>query len=229
MNKRLIVLDVICYGVIPFLIWNYGRDPLGDYLAILLSTVPGLIYTVYRFVKEKQFNIAGLFIIISMLIGTTVNLLSTSADTMLWNQVYLGFGLGMIYLLSTFIKKPLALYFAVDMAYLQGHPREDSKILFNTKGLFIWFQLVNLLFVLRAVFMNSLKASLVHSYGAEGYDKVIIYMNISGWVFNGIIFIGFLFVTHKINQYLEQERIQAKESAADSAIYEANNKESKSN
>src|SRR5690625_7616003 len=63
MNKRLMLLDLICYGVIPFLIWNYGRESLGDYIAILLSTVPGFIYTIYRFIKEKQLNIFGLFII----------------------------------------------------------------------------------------------------------------------------------------------------------------------
>lgn len=62
MNKKLITLDLLCYGVIPFIIWNYGREPLGDYIAILLSTVPGFIYTVYRFAKENQLNIAGIFV-----------------------------------------------------------------------------------------------------------------------------------------------------------------------
>lgn len=203
MNKKLITLDLICYGVIPFLIWNYGREPLGDYLAILLSTVPGFIYTVYRFVKEKQLNIAGIFVITTLFISTTVNLLSTSANSMLWNQVYLGFGFGIIFLISTIIRKPLALYFAVDVAYLQGYPRKDSKKLYKIKGLFFWFQLVNLLFVFRSLFLNSLKAFLVQTYGTDGYDRVIIYMNISGWVFSGLIFLAFIFVSNKIQQHLE--------------------------
>ncbi|WP_449355523.1 VC0807 family protein [Virgibacillus natechei] len=214
MNKRLMVLDLICYGAFPFLIWNYGREPLGDYLAILLSTVPGFIYTVYRFVKEKQLNIAGLFIITSLLISTAVNLLSTSASNMLWNQVYLGFGFGMVFLITTIIRKPLALYLAVDVAYLQGYPREDSRRLYKSKGLFLWFQLINLLFVFRALFLNSLKAYLVQSYGADGYGKVIIYMNISGWVFSGLIFLAFLFVSNKIMQYLEHLGNEKKESSA---------------
>lgn len=198
MNKKLIILDIVCYGVIPFLLWNYGRESLGDYLAILLSTVPGFIYTVYRFVNEKQLNIAGLFIITSLLISTVVDLVSTSALNMLWNQVYLGFGFGAVFLLTTIIRKPLALYLAVDFAYLQGYPREDSKKLFNVKGLFIWFQLINLVFILRALALNSLKASLIDSYGADGYNQVIVYMNISGWVFNGLIFLAYIFVSNKI-------------------------------
>ncbi|MFD2762484.1 VC0807 family protein [Lentibacillus juripiscarius] len=213
MNKRLMFLDLICYGAIPFLIWNYGREPLGDYAAILLSTVPGFIYTVYRFIKEKQLNIAGLFVITSLFISTAVNLLSTSANDMLWNQVYLGFVFGMVFLISTIIKKPLALYFAVDVAYLQGYPREDSRKLYKSKGLFIWFQLINLLFVFRGLFLNSLKAFLIKSYGVDGYDKVIIYMNISGWVFSGLIFLSFLFVSNKIAQYLDQLGNKKRESS----------------
>ncbi len=214
MNKKLITLDLICYGVIPFFIWNYGREPLGDYIAILLSTVPGFIYTVYRFAKEKQLNIAGIFVITSLFISTTVNLLSTSANSMLWNQVYLGFGFGIIFLMSTVIKKPLALYFAVDVAYLQGYSREDSTKLYKLKGLFLWFQLVNLLFVFRSLSLNSLKAFLLQTYGTGGYDKVIIYMNIIGWMFSGLIFLAFLFVNSKIVRYLEQLENEKEEYSA---------------
>src|SRR5699024_12411314 len=121
----LLFLVIVCYALLPFFFWNYGREPLCDYLAILLSTVPGFIYTVYRFVTEKQLNIAGLFIITSLFISTVVDLVSTSAIHMLWNQVYLGFGFGVVFLITSFIKKPLALCFAVDFAYLQGYQREE--------------------------------------------------------------------------------------------------------
>src|SRR5699024_7634517 len=186
MNKKLIILDIVCYGVIPFLLWNYGRESLGDYLAILLSTVPGFIYTVYRFVNEKQLYIAELLIITSIFISTVVNLVSTSALNMFCNQQYFGYSISDVFLLT------------VDFAYLQGYPREDNKKLFNVKGLFIWFQLINLVFILRALALNSLKASLIDSYGADGYNQVIVYMNISGWVFNGLIFLAYIFVSNKI-------------------------------
>lgn len=178
MNKKLILLDIICYAVVPYLIWNHGREILGDYWAIILSTVPGFIYTVYRFLKEKQFNIAGLFILGSLAISTTVNLLSSSAESMLWNQVYLGLAYGVLYLLSIFIKQPLALHFMVDWAYLQGFARQDSRTLYFKPQLLKWFQLLTLLFVARSVFMNGLKAFLLQTYGAAGYGKMLIYMNI---------------------------------------------------
>ena len=215
MNKKLIILDILCYGVIPYFVWKFGREPFGDYIAILLSTIPGFIYTVYRFMKEKQFNIAGLFIIGSLLISTTVNLLSSSAESMLWNQVYLGFGFAVFHLLTVLFRKPMALYFTVDMAYLQGYPRKGSKELFHKKGLFMWFQLMSLLFVIRGIFQNCLKAWLIGTYGANGYDQVIIYMNISGWVFSGVIVVGYLFISNKIMVFTGQKKEKKPETSID--------------
>jgi len=203
MNKKIIVLDIICYAAIPYLIWTHGREPLGDYIALLLSTMPGIIYTIYRFINERHFNIAGLFILGSLLISTSVNLVSASAESMLWNQVYLGFGFALIYFISIVIKKPLVLYFAVDFAYLQGHKREHSKALFNVKSLFKWFQLLTIVFVLRGVFQSLFKAWLLQTHGVDGYSQMLIWLNFSGYVFTGIIFGGYLFVTVKINHYLQ--------------------------
>lgn len=211
MNRRLAFLDLLCYAAIPFIIWNYGREPLGDYWAILLSTVPGFIYTIYRFVVEKQFNIMGLFIISSLFITTAVNLISTSAESMLWNQIYLGLGFAAIFLLSMLLRKPLALYFAVDWSYLQGYERKSSKALFMTKGIFMGFQLLTLLFVVRSTFQNALKMWLLIRYGAESYGQMIIYMNISGWIFNGLIMLGFILISIKINNYITSRTSEEQE------------------
>lgn len=204
MNRRFIFFDLIYYAAIPFIIWNYGRNPFGDYWAILLSTAPGFIYTIYRFIVVKQFNIMGLFIISSLLISTIINLLSTSAESMLWNQIYLGFGYAGFFLLSIIFRKPLALYFAVDWAYLQGYERKSSKTLFMTKGIYIGFQLLTLLFVVRSAFQSVLQMWLLMKYGADSYGQMIIFMNISGWIFSGLIILGFVLISVKINNYIER-------------------------
>lgn len=203
MNKRLAVFDIIFYVAIPFLLWNYGKDPLGDYWAIILSTVPGFIYTIYRFISEKQFNILGLFIIVSLLIDTIVNLLSHTAESMLWNQVYLGYIYAGVFLLSIVIKKPAALYFMVDWAYIQGYARKDSTALYYRKELFSGFQWLTILFVLRSIFQTSYKAWLLQTYGADAYGQMLLYLKISGWVTSGIITIGFILMMIKINKVVD--------------------------
>lgn len=205
--KKLIILDIICYVALPYFIWNYGRESLGDYYAILLSTVPGFIYTIFRFAKERQFNIAGLFVLSSLFIGTIVNILSENGEKMLWNQIYLGYGFVAVYLLSILIKKPLALYFAVDFVYLQGFPREDSRKLFTEKEIFKWYQLLTGVIVIRGIVQNTLKAWLINSYGIEGYGKMLIYMQISGWIFGGLIIVGYFFIGSKVNLYIKENNI----------------------
>jgi len=218
--KKLMVLDLVFYMLLPLLLWNYGREPFGDYYAMLLSTAPGFIYTIYRFLRERQLNISGLFIILSLFLSTIVNLLSGSAENMLWNQVYLGYVYAALFLLSILFRKPLALYFAVDFAYLQGYPRKNSKALFSSKGIFKWYQMMTGLFFVRSVFQNSLKAWLIYSYGVEGYGQMLIYMQISGWFFSGLIMIAYFYVASKVNRYVKEhygESVNMGNKQADSA------------
>lgn len=215
--KKLMVFDLVFYMIIPFLLWNYGRELFGDYYAILLSTVPGFIYTIYRFIQERQFNVAGIFIILSLFLSTTINLLSGNAENLLWNSVYLGYGYAAIYLLSMLLRKPLALYFAVDFVYLQGHPREESKALFSSKGIFKWYQMMTGLLFIRGLFQSSLKAWLIYSYGVHGYDHMLIYMQISGWFFAGLIAMGYFYIGSKVKHYVKEHYSENPVSPAEQA------------
>ncbi|WP_210237258.1 VC0807 family protein [Alteribacter natronophilus] len=199
-RKNTVFFDLLCYVIIPFTIWNYGREPLGDYYAILLSTVPGIIYTLYRFISERQLNLLGLFIITNLSLTTLVNLLSGSAEAMLWNQVYLGFAFASVFLVSMLLKRPLGLYFNVDVAYMQGQERSESKRLYFTKGIFRWFQVLTALFVLRGVVVNSLKAWLIVTYGVDGYGLMLIYMQIANWTMSILIGGGFALANYKAIQ-----------------------------
>lgn len=207
--KKFIVLDLIFYVALPYFIWSYGREPFGDYYAMLLSTVPGFIYTLYRFAKERQFNFTGLSVLLALFLGTMVNLLSDSAESILWNQIYLGYAYGSIFLISILVKKPLALRFAVDFASLQGIAKKDSEALYSEKHIFFWFQLLTGLFFFTSLFQNSLKAWLIHSFGVDGYGEILIYLKVSGWVFYGLGIAGFFFIGHKVNVQVQKNSTDA--------------------
>lgn len=210
-GKKLILLDMIFYAGLPYLLWKFGREPFGDYVAMLITTIPGFAYTIYRYIKEKQFNIAGLFIIGSLALGTTVNLLSGSAHQMLWNGVFLGLFYVIIHLIAFVIKLPLALYFAVDFAYLQGFPRKGSTRLFYQSGIFKWFQIIQALFIIRGLSMAGLKVFLLQKYGVDGYDQMIIYRQALSWTF-GILITGMFFYTNvPIKQFFERQNEELEE------------------
>ncbi|WP_336046249.1 VC0807 family protein [Solibacillus ferritrahens] len=207
-NKNSILLELLFYAALPYIIWNFGREPLGDYVAMLLSTVPGIVYTLYRFIFDRQFNITGIFILGSLLIGTTVDLLSGSAEQMIINGIYLSLFYTFLYCILFIVKQPFSLYIAVDFAYLQGYDRKDSKTLFFQKGIFKWFQIIQAVFIIRGLFMAGLTAFLLNKYGIDGYGDMLIYKKVAGWIFS-IIVMGLFF---NINNVVQKHTKQSHEN-----------------
>ncbi|RJR12319.1 hypothetical protein C4588_02320 [Candidatus Parcubacteria bacterium] len=212
MKNKIVFFDLLFYLVMPYVIWKYGQDPLGDYYALLLSTVPGFVYTIVRFLIEKQYNVTGMFILASLFISTIVDILSGSAFNMLQNSVYVGAGFALFFVATMIVRKPLGLYFLADIAYLQGHKREDSLRLYRQKELLPAFYIVTGIFALRGLFSAGLKQYLIGVYGVEGYDRILFFMKINGWVFSAFIAAGFIYVNLKINDYLEKQKKQDKDA-----------------
>ena len=138
LNKRTLT-DLIIYLVIPLVIWNTCREWLGDYPAMLISTVPGIFYTLYTFFKEKQYSITGLFILATMLIGSIMDVYSKTAHQMLWNTVYINTLLTVFWCFTILIRKPMAMFFFIDYAYLHGIPKDHTRALYREKPFFRYF------------------------------------------------------------------------------------------
>ena len=207
-NRKFILLEVLFYVALPYIIWNFGRESLGDYVAMLISTLPGLVYTIYRFVLDKQFNITGLFILSSLALGTTVNLLSGSAEQMIWNSIYLSLFYTFLYFVALIIKRPFSLYFAVDFLYLQGHKRKDSKLLFYQNGIFKWFQIIQVVFIIRGLFLAGLTIFLLRRYGVDGYGALLIYKQIASWIFSGFIMGLFFYINVPVRKFFAKQQNQ---------------------
>jgi hypothetical protein len=139
LHKNIVLSDVIFYLIFPIVIWNIGKDYIGDYYAMLISSVPGIIYSVIRFILLKKVNLFGVFIISNLLVGTLIDVLSGSALNLLWNNVYYSYFIGSLFIL---INRPLALYFALDFVELQGRDRENMKGIFYQKRILTIFKLI---------------------------------------------------------------------------------------
>lgn len=207
--RTFIGLDLLFYAVIPYVFWKFGTEYLDDYIALLVSTIPGFAYTIYRFVKDRQFNMIGLFVIGSLLLGTVVNLLSGSAERMLWNGVYLGLFYVVLHFIALVIKRPFALYFAVDFVYLQGYERESSKRLFYQKGIFKWYQMIQSLFIIRGLCLAGMNIYVLKKTGVDGYDQMIIYRQIIGWIFSALIMGLYFYTQVPIQRFVKALEIES--------------------
>ncbi|WP_156914218.1 hypothetical protein [Paucisalibacillus globulus] len=82
--------------------------------------------------------------------------------------------------------------------------------MFYTKGIFKWFQIIQLLFIIRGLFIAGLKTWLLQKYGVDSYEQMLIYRQISEWFFGLLITAVFIYTNVPIGKYFEQRKMEEK-------------------
>lgn len=204
MNQNIkAILNIVFYLVFPFLIWKFAKLYIDPYYAMLISSAPGIIYTLYTFKKEKQFNVTGFFILVTLTANTTVDLLSGSAERMLWNDAYYHIVLGFIVICTILIKKPLMLYFAADIATMQGHDLTNSRKLYRHSRIYPALQCLTLFFGLQFILKSFLTIHLISSFGVDRYGEMRTLMTAVGWGISICMGIGFVWINKKVHTVTE--------------------------
>src|SRR5213595_2070357 len=107
MIKQLnLLFDIVFYFAMPILFWEISRVYFSDYISILISSLPGISYSIYRFLQTNGANFTRLFLFFNIFIGLFIDLCSGSALQILWNDAYYSLGLCISYLISCFFRKP---------------------------------------------------------------------------------------------------------------------------
>lgn len=213
MNKNILVWDLICYIIFPLVIWHGSRAYIGDYYAMLISTVPGFIYSVIRFMILKKVNFLGIYLIVTLAIGTLIDVLAGSALQMLWNSVIYSYALSFLLLISIAINKPLYLLFAVDIMELRGRNREILIQEFYQKKVLFIFKLITFGFAFQGILLASIKVWLIMTYGVEAFDKGLVLRQVLSWTISAVLIYGFVHIAkllnYKSDAELERESQQA--------------------
>ena len=109
---------------------------------MLLSSVRGLFIHCIP-LKKKQFNVTGFFILITLISNTTVDLLSGSAERMLWNDAYYHIVLGIIVICTIFIKTTHVI-FRCGYCSTARHDRDKSRELYRDSRIYPALQYLTL-------------------------------------------------------------------------------------
>ncbi|MBS4192572.1 hypothetical protein KHA94_20725 [Bacillus sp. FJAT-49705] len=200
MKNNIVLLDIIFYVVFPLMVWNLGRDWLGDYLAMILSTVPGILYSLYRFFELKKVNFFGIFLLTNLIITFLIDVLAGSAIQLLWNNVIYSFILGFIFFGTVLVRKPIFLYMALDLSEMQGNDRNEMKALFFGKKILTIFRWITAGFALKFIILAAIKTWLIQQYGVEAFDKGIIIRQILNWGFTIVSLSGFYFINKELGK-----------------------------
>ena len=197
--NTLFLLDIILYFIFPLFFWDIGRILLGDYATILFSSVPGIIYTLYRFKITERFNFTGLFIILNLSSGIIVDILSVSAIQLLWNNVWLSFFLAMIYFISCLVKKPIHLFFTLDILVLRGYDQSLTKERLYEDKTLILLNIITLIYCIVECSYAFIMIHWISLYGVEAFHLDIILDNILNIVMTGISIVSFIFINNRMD------------------------------
>ena len=207
MKNKVVLWDLICYLIFPLVIWNVLNDRIDEYYAMLISTVPGIIYSIVRFIEYKRINFFGLVMIGTLMIGTLVDVLSGSALQMMWNNVYYSLGLAVFFLVTNFINKPTSLLFALDLTEMQGYDRQMlKKSYYQPKILFV-FKLITYGFVIQSLLKAGIDAWLILQHGVDAYGKSIITKRVINTSIGLICLYGFFHINKMLKNQQEPKTV----------------------
>lgn len=182
-----IVIDLIFYLGLPLLIWNFGRNWVGDYLAMFSSAGCGIGYTAWRFSRDRRYNATGLIIVGGITLNLFLNIISDSALGILYNSLILNGTLVTLYSVSLIVRRPLGRVFYIDYRRMHGEDPHASAAKAALMEKRIYFDYLTALFVIREGTMLSVKWLMLRNLGVEGAGVVILVNRLVSYTFIGMI------------------------------------------
>jgi peptidoglycan/LPS O-acetylase OafA/YrhL len=195
-----LLIDLFFYFLFPFVIWETCRQFINDYLAIILSVLPGIVYSLYRLFHSMELNFTRMFLLANIIGELIVNLFSGSALQLLWNLAFYSLGLAILYLVSCFINKPLFLYFALDILVTQGYDRNITKEMLKETNSLSILKIMTITNSINQLSYAILLMLMISIKGIEAYSYSMIMEQILNLAVSVISVCGFYFIYKNINE-----------------------------
>lgn len=208
----MLIVDLILFFIFPLVCWETFREFIGDYPAMILSTIPGIVYGLYRFKNNQKLTFTNLFVFLNLTVSLLIDLLSGSALQLLSNNIFYSFTLLFIYLISLIVKRPLYLYFALDLITTMGYDRKITKELFFEKKIHKLFKLVTLIYCTNELIYIFCLSRWIPKYGVEAYRLDIMLDNTLNIILSGTSLVAFIFIHERLNEITPVKNISLKKA-----------------
>jgi len=203
----MLIVDFVLFFFFPLVFWELCREVVGDYPAMILSTLPGILYSFYRFKNNARLNYTGICVILNLTAGLLVDLLSGSALQLLWNNVFYSAALLFIYSVSVAARKPVYLYFTLDLMVMRGYDRKITKELFFEKKTYKLFQLITLIYCANELIYILCLSTWIMKYGVEAYRLDIILVSSLNTMLSIASLAAFFFIHQAVNEITPVKKI----------------------
>lgn len=197
--KLSMLWDVVIYLVLPVAVWRLGEGHLPDYYLILLTGIPGIIYTVLTLAIRKKANFTGIFLLTTMLIDSALDLLAGSVRNMFLYGLWQSVVMILFYAMTLLLRRPVSMYFALDVAELQGYNRQETRELYVSPKPWRLLKLITILMGLKSLGFAFIKWTVLTRFYNEqlgklaiGYDNYLFYIRIYNWIWGAVIAVCWL-------------------------------------
>ena len=208
----MLIVDLILFFIFPLICWETCREFTGDYPAMILSTIPGIVYSLYRFKNNQKLTFTNLFVFLNLTVSLLLDLLSGSALQLLLNNIFYSLTLFFIYSISLIVKRPLYLYFALDVITTMGYDRKITKELFFEKKIHELFKLVTLLYCTNELIYIFCLSRWIIKYGVEAYRLDIMLDNTLSIILSGTSLLIFILIHERLNEITSVKNISLKKA-----------------
>jgi len=146
-----------------------------------------------------------------MIVSCILNLDSKTAHQILWNYVYLNIGLVVFWCLTLLAKRPMAMYFFIDYAYLHGVPKAHTRVVYRQMPYIRYFMFLTIFLALRDFLDILLRVLLIHFYDVGGFNKIIIITQVWNTMTTIMFIYGIILIIkkiqiHKTNSFQEMQQ-----------------------
>lgn len=123
-NKKSVILSILINGFLPLIIYKILMNYFPNLTSLIIATIIPCIGNLYEILKDKKIDVYAMFILFGFIIGIIAVLLGGGEKFLLLRESFITGIMGMVFLISLLLKKPLIYYFAQRFS----NPDKNNKI-----------------------------------------------------------------------------------------------------
>jgi len=131
-----VALDLGVNVLLPYLIYNYAAPTLGDVKALLASSLPPIAWSLIEFVRNRRLDVISLMVLAGIILSLLAFIGGGGARMLQLREKLVSGVIGLAFLVSAAIRRPLIYEFARAGMARRGSPEYERLGKFNDDRLF---------------------------------------------------------------------------------------------
>lgn len=173
----------------PFLVYNLAAGRTSTTVALLLSSIPPIVWSIIQLIRSRTFDLVSMLVITGIALSLIATLFGGDPRLLLVRESFIAGVLGLIFLGSLLAPRPLLFYLAKSTVSTQGTAPDLFSARWSTPGFRFTFYLMTVVWGIGLLTEATLKVVLAFSLPIEQFLVIGpllsygFYFGLLGWSF----------------------------------------------